>query len=429
MTKFTDTLIKNLKPEPAKYYKREANGFAVKVWPSGVKTWVFIYTFDGKRKEMKLGEYPAMKLADARTDYGKAYELHKNGGDPGEVGRQQHEERRLAPTVEELAKEYVEKYAMIEKKSWEEDKRALNVEIIPLWGMIKAKDIRKRDIVLLLEGVVKRGSPVMANRLRALIHKMFAFATERDIIEMNPCSGVKPLVSEKPKERALSESEIKTLWESLDKPDVLMSPETKRALRLILITGQRPGEVAGMDSTEIDGRWWTIPAERSKNGKAHRVYLSELALELIGNKTGPVLPSPIGDGPITPGALHCALRRNLKGQLYPDKRTATKRGRYKKNEIATPPEKNRIGIDSFSPHDLRRTMATRMAEMGTMEEIIDRVLNHVRPGIIRTYNVYAYDKEIQKALESWERKLTQIITGKCSDNVISITKGKVRAAA
>jgi integrase len=88
------------------------------------------------------------------------------------------------------------------------------------------------------------------------------------------------------------------------------------------------------------------------------------------------------------------------------------------------PEKNRIRIDAFTPHDLRRTVATRMAEMGVMEEIIDRVLNHARPGIIRTYNVYAYDKEIQKALESWERKLQAIVTGKSVDNVISITTAK-----
>ena len=97
----------------------------------------------------------------------------------------------------------------------------------------------------MLEGVVKRGSPISANRLRALLHKMFTFAVDRDIIGSNPCAGVKPLSPEKPKERALSEEEIKTLWENLDKTELIMSPEIKRALKLILVTGQRPGEVAG----------------------------------------------------------------------------------------------------------------------------------------------------------------------------------------
>jgi integrase len=96
---------------------------------------------------------------------------------------------------------------------------------------------------MLLEGVVKRGSPVMANRLKALIHKMFTFAVDRDIIESNPCSGVKPLVSEKPRERALGESEIQTFWNNLDNTNLTMTTDIRRALRMILLTGQRPGEV------------------------------------------------------------------------------------------------------------------------------------------------------------------------------------------
>jgi integrase len=118
---------------------------------------------------------------------------------------------------------------------------------------------------------------------------------------------------------------------------------------------------------------------------------------IIGNRTGFIFPSPrpviLPDGtekivPITVGALACALRRNIKGQDYRKKRL--KRGHVKE----LPADLNRLGVEFFTPHDLRRTVATRMAEMGIMEEIIDRVLNHTRQGIIRTYNHYAYDKEL-----------------------------------
>ena len=262
--KFTDTFIRNLKPEQKKYYKREAYGFAIKVWPSGAKTWIYIYTQDGKRKEMRLGEYPAIKLADARTKYNEAYELHKNGRDPGAEDRQKQEERRLADTVEDLVKEYIKKHAKVNKRSWQDDERLLNKEVVPLWGDRKAEDIRKRDVVLLLEGIVERGSPAMSNQTLKIVRKMFNFAVERDILQHTPCAGVKALAPNNSRERTLNETEIRTLWANLDTG--IISDEIKRALKLILVTGQRPGEVIGMRKAEIDDRWWTIPSERAKNG-------------------------------------------------------------------------------------------------------------------------------------------------------------------
>lgn len=298
--KFTDRFILNLKPEVKIVDIREGEGFGVRILPSGIKTFFFIYRKDGKRRFLNLGHYDQNAvsgergtLAYARKLYTAAKKKFDDGIDPLAEKEQTKEERRLAPTVADLTEEYIEKHAMREKKSWAEDKRALDVEVIPTWGKIKAKDIRKRDVVLLLEGVIKRGSPVMANRLRALLSKMFNFGVDRDIIEMNPCAGIKPLASEKPRERALTEDEIRTLWVALDDDALVMSQGIKRALRLILVTGQRPGEVAGLHSREIDGQWWTIPSERSKNGKSHRVFLTDTALDLIGSGKEYAFPSAI----------------------------------------------------------------------------------------------------------------------------------------
>ena len=421
---FTDIFIRKLKPEAKKFIRSEGNGFTIRVMPSGVKAFLYIYAFDGKRREMVLGHYdPGYvnsttnigSLAEARQKFEDARRKVASGIDPLAEKELIAEERRLAPTVEDLCDEYIKHWSKPRKKSWENDERTLNKDVIPAWSKIKAKDISKRDIVLLLEGVVKRGSPIAANRIRALLHKMFTFAVDRDIIESNPCAGVKPLSPEKPKERVLSEEEIKTLWENLDKTGLIMSPEIKRALKLILVTGQRPGEVAGMHRREINERWWTIPSERSKNGKAHRVYLTDTAQDIIGNGKEFIFLSPRGelDRAIAAGALHCALRRNIKGQEY--RRKGTKRT-YKPK----PEDPNRLGLADFTPHDLRRTVATRMAELRIMEEIIDRVLNHSRRGIIRVYNHYAYDKEIKGALEAWERKLKSIITGKGAGKVVNI---------
>ncbi|MEI8355586.1 MAG: integrase arm-type DNA-binding domain-containing protein [Deltaproteobacteria bacterium] len=417
--KFTDIYIKNQKPEPTKYYKREAHGFAVKVWPSGVKTWVYIYTFESKRKEMRLGEYPAMKLADARTKYNEAYELHKNGRDPGAEERQQKEERRLADTIEDLVKEYIKKHAKVNKRSWKNDERLLNKEVVTIWGDRKAEDIRKRDVVLLLESIVERGSPAMSNQTLKIVRKMFNFAVERDILHHTPCTGVKALAPNNSRERTLNEAEIKALWANLDAG--IISDEIKRALKLILVTAQRPGEVIGMRAAEIDKHWWTIPSERAKNGRTHRVYLTNLAVSLIGDTKGKdfLFPCPHKKKikQIEAHAVGVAVRRNL---AWP---VTNKNGKPLFDTDGNPVTENKLGIEQFTPHDLRRTAATFLAKMGNMDEVIDAVLNHAKQGVIKVYNQYRYDTEKQKALEAWERKLNSIIKGE-KGKVISIGNKK-----
>jgi len=170
---------------------------------------------------------------------------------------------------------------------------------------------------------------------------------------------------------------------------------------LILVTAQRPGEVIGMHVDEIDGRWWMIPAERAKNEKAHRVYLTDLALELIGDTADKefIFPSPHKkkDQSIGSNAMVVAIRRNL-------------------DDLKT---------EYFTPQDLRRTAATFMAEMGAMDEVIDAVLNHVKSFVIKVYNQYRYDKEKQATLDKWARRLQLILTGEKAKVVkLNIEKAK-----
>lgn len=399
--KFTDTKIRNLRAGEKKFYLREANGFAIRVLPSGSKTWLFIYTQDGKRKEMNLGQYPSVTLEKARGQYHKAYDLYKQGKDPAAIKREEKEERRKAPLVEDLVKEYIDKHAKRFKRSWAKDEAILNRDVIPLWGKRKAEDITKRDVILLLEKIIERGSPGMANNCFQIVRKMFNFALEREILPQTPCAGIKLPAPKVIRDRVLSEEEIKKLWKNLEKEKVKIADETKRAIKLILVTAQRPGEVIGMHVDEIDGRWWMIPAERAKNEKAHRVYLTDLALELIGDTADKefIFPSPHKkkDQSIGSNAMVVAIRRNLD-----DLKTAY-----------------------FTPHDLRRTAATFMAEMGAMDEVIDAVLNHVKSVVIKVYNQYRYDKEKQATLDKWARRLQLILTGEKAKVVkLNIEKAK-----
>lgn len=415
--RFTDVFIKSLKPAQKKYHKSSGDGFNIRVMPSGVKTWVYLYRFDGKRKELNLGTYPDVSLATAREKHAEARKLLNHGTDPGALEREKLEARRKAPTVADLCAEYLKKHAMVHKKSWAQDERMIKAEILPSWGDRKAEDLKKRDVILLLESIMERGSPISSNNTLALVRKMFNFAIDRDILEFNPCTRVKPLAPKPEKNRVLSETEIRTLWQALDDDALLMANNTRRALRLILVTGQRPGEVTGLHIKEIEGRWWTIPPERTKNGKEHRVYLTDTALELIGDADGYVFPTRLRDRdcPMDEKALPCSLRRNIRGVEV--------KGKPGKKSTPNPEQPNRIGVDFFTPHDLRRTAATRMAEMGITEEIIGHVLNHThRRTITRVYNRYAYDSEKQRALELWESRLKAIIEGAAKAEVIPLRR-------
>lgn len=431
---FTDTMIKNLKPAAAKYIRSEGNGFTIRVMPSGAKTWLYAYALDDKRREMNLGSYPDVTLERARDKFEDAKKKVKNGIDPLAEEEEKAETRRKASTVAELVKEYLERHAKRFKKSWEKDEQILNRDIIPLWGKRKAADIAKRDVVRLLEGIVDRGAPAMANNCFQIVRKMFNWAVEKDILHHTPCTGVKLPSPKLSRERTLNESEIRSLWRNLDQ--CAMTDEIRRALKLILLTAQRPGEVIGMHTSEIDGRWWTIPAERAKNGKTHRVYLTNTALDLVGDlkvidkKTGEakpkgyIFPTPhkTKENAIAPQALIVAVRRALAFPIFDGK------GNPVIGEDGKQKTVNKLAIDHFTPHDLRRTAATFMAEMGTMDEVIDAVLNHAKQGVIKVYNQYRYDREKQAALEAWERKLTVIVTGKNFGMVVSFT-GKTRKSA
>lgn len=417
VTTFTDTMIRKLKPAEKEIRKSEGNGFTIRVMPTGVKTWLFLYTIDEKRRCKNLGQYPDVTLEMAREKFEDARKLVKKGIDPLAVEDQEKDELRKAPTVAMLIEEYIEKHAKPTKRSWGEDERILNKDALVVWGKRKAADIKKRDVVLLLESIIERGSPGSANSNFKIIRKMFRFAVQRDILEYSPCDGVVMPAPLNRGDRVLGETEIKTLWSSLDKCNA--SPDIRRAIKLILVTAQRPGEVIGMHTSEIDGRWWTIPVERSKNKKAHRVYLTDTAMELVG--------SGANDGYIFPcnnlkknqamGRLSIsqAVWRNLAAPVLVN-------GNPVFDKKGNPVTENKLGVVDFVPHDLRRTAATFMSQIGFMDEVIDAVLNHTKQGIIRTYNLNKYDSEKQAALESWERKLLSIVTGSDSAKVIPITR-------
>jgi integrase len=301
---------------------------------------------------------------------------------------------------------------------------------------------------------------------------MFTYAVKKEIVTTSPCYAFErgdELPEVTSRERTLSEDEIKVLWTGLDKAAI--SGDVQRILKLILVTGQRPGEVASMHRKEISGKWWEFTPKETAITKviprAQRVYLTETALQLIGDSGGSEYvfkshkiekPDPQGktDSPrhITERAISHALRRNLLG--YEPKKSKDKKVTFtskskRKNPFVVAEEK-KIDIEHFTPHDLRRTCATLISELGFADATVDAILAHLKKGEIRTYNKNKYDKEKQMALEEWALKLECILTDKeyrnrqqreederraaekkdndeKKDNVIDISKGRKKVAS
>lgn len=412
-TVFTDTMIRKLRPEDREYRKSEGNGFTIRVMPTGFKTWLYLYALDGKRRCLNLGQYPEVTLETARGKFEVARKQVKNGIDPLDHAEQVQEERRKSPTVTELFADYLARHAKINKResSWREDERLFRVNVEPTWGKRKAGDIKKRDCISLLDSYIDR--PALCHNVMKLTRKLFNFAVEKDILENTPFVGVKVPVELESRERILSHSEVGKLW-TMELPKAAMSDEVKRIIKFLLLTGQRVGEVCGINPNEVEGRWWTLPPERTKNGQVHRVYLTDMALALLGDPhNGFFFPSPVSKTDPSGRLLHThidenavayAIRKNLKN--YQPRRPI----KGSQIRMVKVPEDRKMDLAHFTPHDLRRTFSTGLAILGISDEVIDAVTGHKKQGIIKVYNRHKYDTEKQFALEAWEQKIIQIIT-------------------
>ena len=280
--RFTARNIEALKPKAPRYevWEDGGTGFGLRVAPSGRRSWIFMYRYRGRPRRMTLGTYPALSLADARVAFAETKRKAETGKDPGaEIVRARRDERR-AETVDELIDEYLAKWSRPRKRSAHEDERCLRKDVLPAWGRRKVKEITRRDVIMLADRIAER-APIMANRTLAVIRSMLAYAVDKDIIATNPARDVQAPAKEVKRDRILSDTEIRKFWTGLD---VARMPEpVKLALKLQLVTAQRRCEIIQASWLEFDlpNRLWTIAAARSKNGNAHAVSLSDLALELI----------------------------------------------------------------------------------------------------------------------------------------------------
>lgn len=383
--KFTDRFIKSLKPKKSQYDVNGGNGFMLRVSTSGTKMFRFRYMVKGERKFIPIGEYPATTLEEAGDKFTELRKAYKRGEDPAVALRE-----KKAATFDDLSKEYMKKRSRVEKSERlaDEEQRILDARILPVFGHRPAGEIKRREVLLYLEGLRDDdGLTRSVNILHGLIRMIFAFGLEREYpgVEFNPARDIRRIGKENKKRRNLSPDEIATFWYYFDTTKI--NESTVRCLKFILVTGQRPGQCLFIERKEIDGDWWIIPSgklkteyKRTDDFREHRVYLTETAKALLGDSDPPFpVPGSVSD-------LDQAVNR-----LFHEKR------------------KNRLNIPKFTPHDLRRTSSTQMASRGVMQQDINKVLGHVLPGVEGIYNQYEYDKEKKAALEKLEQLIFDAI--------------------
>ena len=397
-TKLTDVTVKTTEPPAsgqATYWDAALPGFGLRVARGGAKSWVVQYRHGGRVQRVTLGRYPLVSLADARAQAKQALAAVVQGTDPAAERRAERE----AATFEAVSREYLDRHAKAKKRSWHEDQRILEKDVLPAWRTKRAKDITARDVRELLDAIVDRGAPIQANRTFAIIRKVFnwASAPDRGLVPQfhNPTRGMERPAAEHQRERVLTPDELRGVWRALDAEDVYNAA----LFKLYLLTAQRGGELRTMAWADVDVEtgWWTIPAERAKNGLAHRVPLSPQALAVLN-----ALPRQEGSPWVFP-----TTRGSESG--------------YRERIYATVERIRERSAVAFVPHDLRRTVATFLtSELGVSRLVVSKLLNHVETGVTRVYDRATYDREKRAALDAWGRKLDVIVTGEKPAKVVAI---------
>ena len=293
---------------------------------------------------------------------------------------------RDTSNIKGLIDEYIESYAKPKKMSWHEDLRVLNKDVLSKWKYLPTADITKKDVTKLLFRVSASGG--VANKTLKVLQSMFSFAVSRSILKLSPCADMEIQNKDSPKVRVFKSGEIRKIWFGLE--NAKMSERMKSILKLLLLTGQRNGEVAGAKWEEFNLRekWWTIPGTRTKNKKRHQVFLTPMVIDILGQpkKHGWVFPSG-KDKHIAPRAVSLSIRNNSENK-----------NQSRQNSAYC----DFFRVGQFTPNDLRRTAATLMEEAGVDEKIIDKVLNQSTKSNTR-------DPEIRQALQSLEQKLQEIL--------------------
>jgi integrase len=353
----TDSFVRAIAPAAKVFmvWDTKVPGLGLAVHPTR-RTWKLVYRRDAHPRWLHIGDLRSIPLRDARRLAARASLEIAAGGDPAADRRR----ARTADTFTELHADYVKLHARRHNRSWRQADTLIRAHVLSRIGRSKAGDVSRGDVKAILARLSDR--PATANQTLAAVSAVFSWALQEEVggVTSNPCARISRHPA-RSRERVLADGELRTLWPDLDS-----------TLRLILLTGARPGEAASMRAEDVAGRVWNLPGEPAqdwpgtKNNRSHRIPLSDLATGIVD--------------------AHLARR--------PKRRTSEE---LLKRLWA------RHGFPKITPHDLRRSFGTLVARFGFGRQAMDRLLNHADRSVGSIYDRHGYETEDRRIVDAISR--------------------------
>ncbi len=414
--KLTDKHLRKLKPNDYERVVGDGGGLWIRVLPvskGGAINFYYRYEIGGKERRYNCGTYPATTLALARTRRNSARTLVKSGIDPSLKDESDRAARAAAQALEQMEKTVSELFmdwkwvylSAHRKDGGKEVEATIRRDVLSQIGHMKAKDVKLANVVHVIDKVLNRGARRTANLVLSLIRQMFRHGLARGIVETDPTVALSRSQAggkEKTADRNLSMGEIAELRNKI--PAARLHLKFEAAIWLLLATGTRVGELlkAKWEHIDFDEKIWTIPSVNSKNRRIHHIHLSHFAItqlrKLHDHRSGPfLLNGRDSEKPISDKSLSKAVRDRIREEPL------SKRSSKSMTLLLSGGE--------WSPHDLRRTMASRMGDLGVEPHVIERCLNHIQQGIVGVYQKQEYLSARKAAFEVWGQQLEII----CND--------------
>jgi len=373
--RLTDRFIRSLIPDPNRptlYYDADQRGLVLIVHPSARKSFSAYYRCGGRARWLRIGD-ASIGVDEARGHVVRVLCQVAEGRDPAAERRAD----RRADTFAALHASYVELHARRRNRSWRQADALIRAHVLPHLGRMRASAIARGDVRLVLARVDDR--PGIHNRTLAAISAVFSWAIREEVagVRENPCRLIRRHEM-RSRERVLGDREVALLWPSLDS-----------TLRLILLTGARPGEVVALRVEDVRDGVWSMPGEPTglwpgtKNKSNHRVPLSEPAAAIV--------------------VEHVARRPRRRASEELLKRLWA-----------------RCGIPKVTPHDLRRSFATLVARLGYGRQAVNRLLNHADYSVGSVYDRYGYEAEDRRIVDAVGRHIAAVVEGRAADNVVRL---------
>ncbi len=382
--------------------KSDGDGLTFTLSKTGVASWVYRYRFGGVAKELTLGRYPDLTLAEARKLAATKRVDVQQVVDVAAVKQQKIAEAKLTGTVSQLSELWLKHAVRNKHKHPEVTERVFKRDILPTFGKKPPKDIATADVTRFLAKITASGRPTIANDALRYLRAMFEYGEMLGMVEKNPADKIRSEHAggkEKARERVLSQAELAKLFTAITDAGQKIGRDNELAVKLLLALGCRKMELFGAKWSEFDlsACTWRIPVERIKTGEARELSLSSHVMEWL---------------------RELQVRACGSEYIFPARRTGKRFKHVSPDTTWRALHDLGHGLESFTIHDLRRTARSLMSDLGIAFDVAEKILGHKLPGTAAIYDRGRSTHQQKVAMEKLSGLIVRIASGDGTTNVV-----------